>query len=57
MANAWGGRHPMDVPVVVVTHRLPEDRPQQDENFVFVTGGIEAAIAKAKERPATRTSA
>jgi dihydrofolate reductase len=23
--------------------------PQQDENFVFVTGGIEAAIAKAKE--------
>jgi dihydrofolate reductase len=45
--NAWGGRHPMDVPVVVVTHHLPEDRPAEDENFVFVTAGIEAAIEKA----------
>jgi dihydrofolate reductase len=49
MTNGWGGRHPMDVPVVVVTHRLPEDRPQEDENFVFVTEGIEAAIEKAKQ--------
>jgi dihydrofolate reductase len=49
MTNGWGGRHPMDVPVVVVTHRLPDDRPQEDENFVFVTEGIEAAIAKAKQ--------
>jgi len=47
--NAWGGRHPMDVTTVVLTHRLPEDRPAEDENFVFVTEGIEAAVAKAKE--------
>jgi dihydrofolate reductase len=47
--GAWGGRHPMDVPVVVVTHRLPTDRPAEDENFVFVTGGIEAAVEKAKD--------
>jgi dihydrofolate reductase len=33
----------------VLTHRLPEDRPAADENFVFVTEGIEAAVAKAKE--------
>ncbi|WP_181774964.1 dihydrofolate reductase family protein [Amycolatopsis pittospori] len=49
MTNAWGGRHPIDVPVVVLTHRRPEDRPQDDENFVFVTDGIEAAIVKARE--------
>jgi dihydrofolate reductase len=47
--NAWGGRHPMDVTTVVLTHRLPQDRPAQDENFVFVTEGIEAAVAKARE--------
>jgi dihydrofolate reductase len=47
--SAWGGRHPLDVPTVVLTHRLPEDRPAADENFVFVTEGIEAAVATAKE--------
>lgn len=47
--NAWGGRHPMDVTTVVLTHNPPEDRPAEDENFVFVTEGIEAAVAKAKE--------
>ena len=49
MTNAWGGRHPMDVTTVVLTHRLPEDRPAADENFVFVTEGIEAAVATAKK--------
>ncbi|MFC7546486.1 dihydrofolate reductase family protein [Plantactinospora sp. GCM10030261] len=47
--NGWGGRHPMDVPVVVLTHRPPTDRPVADENFVFVTEGIEAAVATARE--------
>jgi dihydrofolate reductase len=46
--NGWGGRHPLDVTTVVLTHRLPEDRPAEDENFVFVTEGIEAAVAKAR---------
>ncbi|WP_018503655.1 dihydrofolate reductase family protein [Parafrankia discariae] len=49
LTNAWGGRHPMDVPTVVLTHRRPDDRPRDDENFVFVTDGIEAAVARAKE--------
>ncbi len=49
MTKAWGGRHPMDVTTVVLTHRRPEDRPEDDENFVFVTEGIEAAVARAKE--------
>jgi dihydrofolate reductase len=49
MTGAWGGRHPMDVPVVVLTHRPPQDRPAADENFVFVTEGIEAAVATARQ--------
>jgi dihydrofolate reductase len=49
MMNGWGGRHPLDVPTVVLTHRLPDDRPAADENFVFVTEGIEAAVARARE--------
>jgi dihydrofolate reductase len=49
LVNAWNGRHPLGVTTVVLTHHPPEDRPQADENFVFVTEGIEAAVAKAKE--------
>ena len=49
MTNAWGGRHPIDATVVVLTHHRPDDRPEDDENFVFVSEGIEAAVAKAKE--------
>jgi dihydrofolate reductase len=49
MTSGWGGRHPLDKPVVVLTHRPPEDRPREDENFVFVTDGIEAAVDKAKQ--------
>ena len=35
IAHAWGGKHPMDVPMVVVTHRIPrngstaKDRPSR----------------------------
>ena len=47
--KAWGGRHPMDLTTVVLTHEPPADRPRADENFVFVTDGIEAAVATAKE--------
>jgi dihydrofolate reductase len=39
----------MDVTTVVLTHNPPQDRPAADENFVFVSEGIEAAVAKAKE--------
>jgi dihydrofolate reductase len=49
LTGAWGGRHPLDVTTVVLTHNPPADRPAADENFVFVTEGIEAAVAKARE--------
>lgn len=49
LTNGWGGRHPLGVTTVVLTHRPPEDRPRADANFVFVTEGIEAGVAKARE--------
>ena len=48
ITKGWGGRHPIDVPVVVLTHNVPDG--WESENFHFVTeGGIEAAVAKARE--------
>ncbi|MFC4018852.1 dihydrofolate reductase family protein [Micromonospora sp. GCM10011542] len=48
MTNGWGGRHPMDVPVVVVTHQVPQGWERENDSFVFVTDGIERAIERAK---------
>jgi dihydrofolate reductase len=57
--DGWGGRHTLDVPVVVVTHQVPthwvEARPGAP--FHFVTGGIEAAVARAQELAGDRTVA
>ena len=49
LTKGWNGRHPLGVTTVVLTHNPPPDRPRADENFVFVTEGIEAAVATAKE--------
>jgi dihydrofolate reductase len=50
LAHAWGGKHPLNVPVVVVTHRIPADwASKKDSPFTFVTEGVEAAIAKARQ--------
>jgi dihydrofolate reductase len=46
--NGWGGNHPMGVPVVVVTHSVPEGWPRDDAPFTFVTDGIERAVEQAK---------
>jgi dihydrofolate reductase len=46
--GGWGGKHPADKPVVVLTHReAPEG--WDDKPFTFVTEGIERAIAVAAE--------
>jgi dihydrofolate reductase len=51
VTDGWNGRHTLDVPVVVVTHRVPTDwiTAHPDAPFSFVTDGLEAAIARAKE--------
>ena len=48
ITKAWGGRHPVDVPVVVLTHTIPQEWVKDGSPFTFVTDGIESAIEKAK---------
>jgi dihydrofolate reductase len=47
--RGWDGNHPMGVPVVVLTHSVPDGWPREGAPFHFVTEGIEAAVAKAAE--------
>ena len=52
IAHGWGGTHPLNVPVFVVSHSIPEGWPRDDAPFTFVTGvadGVERAIEQAKE--------
>jgi dihydrofolate reductase len=50
LAHAWGGKHPMDVPMVVVTHRIPEEWADREGSpFTFVTGGVPKAIDVARQ--------
>jgi dihydrofolate reductase len=50
LTDGWQGRHTLDVPVVVVTHRVPVDwvEAHPDAPFTFVTEGVAAAIAEAR---------
>jgi dihydrofolate reductase len=52
IAHGWGGTHPLNVPVFVVSHSIPEGWPRDDAPFTFVTGvadGVERAIEQAKK--------
>jgi len=50
IAHAWGGKHPMDVPMVVVTHRIPQEWADREGSpFTFVTEGVPKAIDVARE--------
>lgn len=46
LTGGWGGRHPTGAPVVVVTHRPPDEHPP---TCSFVTAGVAAAVARARE--------
>jgi dihydrofolate reductase len=49
VAGAWGGKHPLGVPVVVVTHQVPQEWLYDGSPFTFVTEGVECAIEKARQ--------
>jgi dihydrofolate reductase len=51
VAHGWQGRHTLDVPVVVVTHHIPQAWVDEhpDAPFTFVTDGVEAAVHRAQE--------
>jgi dihydrofolate reductase len=48
LTNGWGGRHPLDVPVFVVTHTVPQEWVYEGSPFSFVTDGLESALDQAK---------
>ena len=49
LTHGWGGRHPFDKPIVVVTHSVPEDwvAAHPAAPFTFVTDGVVAAVERA----------
>jgi dihydrofolate reductase len=49
ITNGWGGRHPLDVPIVVLTHTVPDGWDYEGSSFTFVTDGVESAVEKARE--------
>ncbi|MBB4935274.1 dihydrofolate reductase [Lipingzhangella halophila] len=48
IAHGWGDKHPAGAPVVVVTHRAPEDAAAKWPTTTFVDG-VEAAITRARQ--------
>jgi dihydrofolate reductase len=48
LAQGWGGRHPMGVPVYILTHEPPADWPS-DSSIHFVTDGLHSAVEQAHE--------
>jgi dihydrofolate reductase len=55
--NGWGGSHPLDVPLFLVTHRPPRGWPVPDAPFTAVTEGVAAAIDKARAAAGGKTVA
>ncbi len=50
IAHGWGGTHPVNnIPIVIMTHQPPANPPRGKSRLVFVTDGIESAVAQAKE--------
>ncbi len=49
LTHGWGGHHPIDAPVVVVTHRSPPEWVKEEWPVTFVTDGLESAIEQAKK--------
>lgn len=48
-SGAWGGQGPLPgAPLFVLTHQVPDDVPEGDPPYTFVTDGIEHAVAQAR---------
>lgn len=49
IAGGWNGRHPLDVPVFVVTHTPPQEWVGREASAItFITDGVESAIRQTK---------
>jgi dihydrofolate reductase len=48
LTGGWGGKHPLDVPVFVVTHAVSQEWDYERSPFTFVTDGLESAVEQAR---------
>jgi dihydrofolate reductase len=48
LTHGWGGKHPLDVPVFVVSSTAAPDWVTGGSPFTFVTDGLESALDQAK---------
>jgi dihydrofolate reductase len=48
VTGGWCGHHPLDAPVIVVTHSIPYGWPREGMPVEFATDGIERALARAR---------
>jgi dihydrofolate reductase len=48
LTHGWGGKHPLDVPVFVVTSSVPQGWVYEGSPFRFVTDGLESALEQAQ---------
>jgi dihydrofolate reductase len=48
ITNGWGGRPPLGVPTLVVTHTVPQEWVYEGSPFTFVTDGVESAVDLAR---------
>jgi dihydrofolate reductase len=48
LTHGWGGSHPLDVPVIVVSHTVPQEWVYEGSPFTFVTDGLESALEQAR---------
>jgi dihydrofolate reductase len=49
LTRGWGGRHPLDVPVFVVSHTVPQEEwVHEGSPFTFVTDAVESVVEQAR---------
>lgn len=56
IAGGWGGNPPGGASAahIVVTHNIPQEWTHEGSPFIFVTEGVESAVAKAKQAAGER---
>jgi dihydrofolate reductase len=48
LTGGWGGKHPLDVPVFVLSSSVPPEWVDEGSPFTFVADGLESALDQAK---------
>ena len=55
ITHGWDGQHPIDCPIVVLSHSVPDGWPRDGVPYTFVTSGFQEACPKPRNSLGTRT--